>query len=286
MSKGPYILLLLLFATCMLLPAQKLKVAKFERSYNSTVSEQQEVRDSQGRRCALIKVRLAHYALDFPDSGVRSEYKCNNEYWVYVPASMQQMDVVCQVATPLTYTFPYKLQEGGCYIMELTVVQADERPMAPPRSIVNEGDEVYRFYTINYSTTQQGWGNSFGVGQVWGWYCSLMLRYTPQKITIVNRSYYDNYFDNELMHDYSTQKTFWSFSAVVGPSYRLMPNLIITTGVGYTYRAHEYLPGGFTGEVGATYRIATSLTLSADYECIGIGSRNASSLKLGMGFIW
>ena len=285
MMKNKLLLIFMLIAVAA--NAQQLKVVNFSTDLDTKAIEEHPVFDTNKQLCAVIKVRFAHYALSFKGDVVNAEYRGNNEYWVYVPANAKYLEIICQAATPLTYNYSRTILGGKVYIMQLALTSFEGETLPPPKTFsYEESEELHRFYTIDYSFPQYGWGNSFGVSRRWGWHGNILIRYTSEKHLVLYRRYYYSSVIGDDVYDYSKEKTFVSATATLGPVYHLTQDIYLSSGVGYTYHFHKYLPGGFTMELGVMWNIAESLLLTATYENIGIGSDNASSLRLGVGFIW
>lgn len=282
-------MLLLLLLSAFAAEAQHLLVLKMERDYYSKDAIKNEVKDTIGNPCALVKVRLAHYAVRFYGDVVKWEYRGDGEHWVYVPAGAKRLEVVCQAATPLTYEYKARIDGGGTYILTLGIGRENQQEyqMTPsPKAFAYLSEEdVFRYYAVEYSVSQRGWGNSFGGGRRWGWHCNMMVRYTPEKIDLYlpDIAYYS---DGDIMYDFSSHqsKTYYSFSVTLGAMYHLLQSVRLVSGLGYTYRTHEYLPGGVTLELGMLWNVTERLLVTATYENIGLGIYNVSSLRLGLGF--
>ena len=113
------IISLLLLITPLSLSAQTLSITSFHIDTGATDAVKYKVNDANGHSCALIKIRLANYTLFFNGDIVRSEYKGNNEYWVYMTSGATWIEIKSPVASPKTYNFPFALEGNNTYIMQL-----------------------------------------------------------------------------------------------------------------------------------------------------------------------
>lgn len=113
------ILLSFLFLLPVFLSAQTLSVTAFHVDTGATDAVKYKVKDANGNTCALVKIRLANYALFFNGDIVKSEYKGNNEYWVYMTSGASWIEIKSPVASPKTYNFPFAIERNNTYIMQL-----------------------------------------------------------------------------------------------------------------------------------------------------------------------
>lgn len=118
MKKWQRYILLLLFLPCSTW-GQELTVRDFHIDAEDLSAVKEQVLDHNNKPCALIKVRLSYYQLFFEGDVIYTEYKGDNEYWVYMAPGASWLQIKSPVASPLTYEFNNAVEGLHTYIMYL-----------------------------------------------------------------------------------------------------------------------------------------------------------------------
>lgn len=110
--------ILLLFSSTFAV-SQELTVESFYKDSEELSAVKHQVLDANEHPCALVIVNLPHYQLLFEGDVILSEYKGNNEYWVYMPEGSTWLRIKSPVARPLTFEFRLSLESLNTYYLNL-----------------------------------------------------------------------------------------------------------------------------------------------------------------------
>ena len=123
--------IILLFLVALLhlsMQAQELTVKSFVEKTNDLTASVHERKDTNGTPCALVKVQLATSGAQFSPNVVGNvEYKVN-EYWVYLPAGSQHMEVILPNFPTKDIVFAdygVKLDPKATYILTLSLPETN-----------------------------------------------------------------------------------------------------------------------------------------------------------------
>ena len=123
MMRKVIFLIVLLFSLAGVMRSQQLSVKSFNVADGDIQALKDAVMDSNGQKCALIKVGIALDGVKFADNGVVKVVPMPGEYWVYLAKNISMMKIYHNFYTPLTVNFyDYgigRVEAGTTYIMTL-----------------------------------------------------------------------------------------------------------------------------------------------------------------------
>lgn len=277
------IIMLLLAA---LAQAQRIDVKDFALDVGATDAVKYPVRDANGTPCALVKVRLASYALLFEGDVVKTEYKGGGEHWVYMMAGATWVRVISSVAPPKDFSFKTPLVGNQTYILQLKFNESGQTTMIyRPNKVDKDPSYEWKkktFCMANFSFPNAAFGMSYGKFKQWGWYFNMMLGLKGKEYVEYENDYLDRIAEERQEYDLNS-----NFHLIVGPVVGLTEDFSMYAGLGYTLGNEERLPGGFTMELGVMFNIGRSSWMSVSFENVaGTNGVMLPAIKLGIGNAW
>lgn len=263
---------------------QELKVTGFWIDQGNTDAIKYAEKDHNGQLCALIKVRLANYALRFRGDIIKSLNPEESEFWVYMTAGSTWMEISCPGTSKLTYDFPanMRLEGGMTYIMQLERVEhyvqkktdAEERaPTDNKSSSHNYDDNGFALLHLSFPIKNNSLAEQLGEQPVLfgasiglsdrrgGWYGNIALGGSSQNGG--------------------------NFQFLGGYYYHLSEEIIPMVAIGYTAKSGTInLPKGFTFELGGIVKVVGWFHFSLGY--VGIATSDyglVSAFRFGLGFV-
>ena len=106
----------------------KMSVSSFDMDINDPTANLQGtiVRDQNGDKCALIKVKTTEKGFSF-DTGSLGVMKVDEDHtaevWVYIPHGARKLTISHKYLGQMTYEFPVSIKSGRTYDMTLTTDQ-------------------------------------------------------------------------------------------------------------------------------------------------------------------
>ena len=101
--------------------ANRLKVNSISETKNDVSAYSHPRRDDNGRRCALLKVRIVGQGVTFGDDIVGDVEQKANEYWVYVPEGFESLKISHPFFLPSEIVFKDygidKINSGATYVL-------------------------------------------------------------------------------------------------------------------------------------------------------------------------